>query len=90
MRYTRAFPCLSNLGRVTKNTRTVVGGNKTQDVCNWCKNREYLSGILQTIQLLNIINCSTLQGSKKTVLEGIISFFNQLDKKQKEEQRVPQ
>ncbi|KAL2300775.1 hypothetical protein Nmel_013664 [Mimus melanotis] len=30
------------------------------------------------------------KGSKKTVLEGIISFFNQLDKKQKEEQRVPQ
>ncbi|XP_059680182.1 Fanconi anemia group I protein isoform X2 [Gavia stellata] len=30
------------------------------------------------------------KGSKKTVLEGIISFFNQLDKKQKEEQRAPQ
>ncbi|NXT52631.1 FANCI protein, partial [Pluvianellus socialis] len=30
------------------------------------------------------------KGSKKTVLEGIISFFNQLDKRQKEEQRVPQ
>uniref|UniRef100_A0A8D0EMI0 FA complementation group I n=1 Tax=Strix occidentalis caurina TaxID=311401 RepID=A0A8D0EMI0_STROC len=28
------------------------------------------------------------KGSKKTVLEGIISFFNQLDKRQKEEQRV--
>ncbi|KAM6125709.1 Fanconi anemia group I protein [Phoenicopterus ruber ruber] len=30
------------------------------------------------------------KGSKKTVLEGIISFFNQLDKRQKEEQRGPQ
>ncbi|NXD61524.1 FANCI protein, partial [Eolophus roseicapillus] len=30
------------------------------------------------------------KGSKKTVLEGIISFFNQLDKRQKEEQKVPQ
>ncbi|KAM6119201.1 LOW QUALITY PROTEIN: Fanconi anemia group I protein [Pterocles gutturalis] len=30
------------------------------------------------------------KGSKKTVLEGIISFFDQLDKRQKEEQRVPQ
>ncbi|KFQ34864.1 Fanconi anemia group I protein [Mesitornis unicolor] len=30
------------------------------------------------------------KGSKKTVLEGIISFFNQLDKKQKEEKRFPQ
>ncbi|XP_050758921.1 Fanconi anemia group I protein [Gymnogyps californianus] len=30
------------------------------------------------------------KGSKKTVLEGIISFFNQLDKRQKEEQSVPQ
>uniref|UniRef100_A0A8C3UAH0 FA complementation group I n=1 Tax=Catharus ustulatus TaxID=91951 RepID=A0A8C3UAH0_CATUS len=30
------------------------------------------------------------KGSKKTVLEGIISFFNQLDKRQKEEQRAPQ
>ncbi|NWX49575.1 FANCI protein, partial [Steatornis caripensis] len=30
------------------------------------------------------------KGSKKTVLEGIIRFFNQLDKRQKEEQRVPQ
>ncbi|NWS16190.1 FANCI protein, partial [Pachyramphus minor] len=30
------------------------------------------------------------KGSKKTVLEGIISFFNQLDKRQKEEQGVPQ
>ncbi|NXN73316.1 FANCI protein, partial [Himantopus himantopus] len=30
------------------------------------------------------------KGSKKTVLEGIISFFNQLDKIQKEEQRAPQ
>ncbi|KAM6409812.1 Fanconi anemia group I protein [Rhynochetos jubatus] len=30
------------------------------------------------------------KGSKRTVLEGIISFFNQLDKRQKEEQRVPQ
>ncbi|NXE39389.1 FANCI protein, partial [Ptilorrhoa leucosticta] len=30
------------------------------------------------------------KGSKKTVLEGIIIFFNQLDKRQKEEQRVPQ
>ncbi|NXP46312.1 FANCI protein, partial [Heliornis fulica] len=30
------------------------------------------------------------KGSKKTVLDGIISFFNQLDKKQKEEQSVPQ
>ncbi|XP_065703237.1 Fanconi anemia group I protein isoform X1 [Patagioenas fasciata] len=30
------------------------------------------------------------KGSKKTVLEGIISFFNELDKRQKEEQRVPQ
>ncbi|NWH71056.1 FANCI protein, partial [Piaya cayana] len=30
------------------------------------------------------------KGSKKTVLEGIIGFFNQLDKRQKEEQRVPQ
>ncbi|KAM9223995.1 Fanconi anemia group I protein [Leptosomus discolor] len=30
------------------------------------------------------------KGSKKTVLEGIISFFNQLDKRQKEEQRVPE
>ncbi|XP_042659947.1 Fanconi anemia group I protein [Tyto alba] len=29
------------------------------------------------------------KGSKKTVLEGIISFFNQLDKRQKEEQSVP-
>ncbi|NXA06158.1 FANCI protein, partial [Sapayoa aenigma] len=29
------------------------------------------------------------KGSKKTVLEGIISFFSQLDKRQKEEQRVP-
>uniref|UniRef100_A0A663E936 FA complementation group I n=1 Tax=Aquila chrysaetos chrysaetos TaxID=223781 RepID=A0A663E936_AQUCH len=28
------------------------------------------------------------KGSKKTVLEGIISFFNQLDKRQKEEQRI--
>ncbi|NXJ62821.1 FANCI protein, partial [Rostratula benghalensis] len=30
------------------------------------------------------------KGSKKSVLEGIISFFNQLDKRQKEEQKVPQ
>ncbi|NXW67629.1 FANCI protein, partial [Hirundo rustica] len=30
------------------------------------------------------------KGSKKTVLDGIISFFNQLDKRQKEEERVPQ
>ncbi|XP_010002365.1 PREDICTED: Fanconi anemia group I protein, partial [Chaetura pelagica] len=30
------------------------------------------------------------KGSKKTVLEGIISFFNQLDKRQKEEEKVPQ
>uniref|UniRef100_A0A8C3TCX0 FA complementation group I n=1 Tax=Chelydra serpentina TaxID=8475 RepID=A0A8C3TCX0_CHESE len=30
------------------------------------------------------------KGSKKTVLEGIITFFNQLDKKQKEEQRIPE
>ncbi|KAM9533247.1 Fanconi anemia group I protein isoform 1-T1 [Guaruba guarouba] len=30
------------------------------------------------------------KGSKKTVLEGIIGFFNQLDKRQKEEQKVPQ
>ncbi|NXF54887.1 FANCI protein, partial [Oceanites oceanicus] len=30
------------------------------------------------------------KGSKKTVLEGIIVFFNQLDKRQEEEQRVPQ
>ncbi|NXD76550.1 FANCI protein, partial [Halcyon senegalensis] len=30
------------------------------------------------------------KGSKKTVLEGIISFFNQLDNRQKEEQKVPQ
>ncbi|KFP13470.1 Fanconi anemia group I protein, partial [Egretta garzetta] len=30
------------------------------------------------------------KGSKKTVLEGIIRFFNELDKRQKEEQRVPQ
>ncbi|NWS66966.1 FANCI protein, partial [Crotophaga sulcirostris] len=30
------------------------------------------------------------KGSKKTVLEGIISFFNQLDNRQKEEQSVPQ
>ncbi|KAM6058889.1 Fanconi anemia group I protein [Chlamydotis macqueenii] len=30
------------------------------------------------------------KGSKKTVLEGIIVFFNQLDKRQKEEERVPQ
>ncbi|NXM68957.1 FANCI protein, partial [Serilophus lunatus] len=30
------------------------------------------------------------KGSKKTVLEGIISFFNQLDKRQKEEQRLPE
>ncbi|NXN17270.1 FANCI protein, partial [Indicator maculatus] len=30
------------------------------------------------------------KGSKKTVLEGIISFFNQLDRRQKEEQKVPQ
>ncbi|GAB0194188.1 Fanconi anemia group I protein [Grus japonensis] len=30
------------------------------------------------------------KGSKKTVLDGIISFFNQLDKRQKEEQRAPQ
>ncbi|XP_062357068.1 Fanconi anemia group I protein isoform X3 [Cinclus cinclus] len=30
------------------------------------------------------------KGSKKTVLDGIISFFNQLDKRQKEEQKVPQ
>ncbi|NXC17231.1 FANCI protein, partial [Corythaeola cristata] len=30
------------------------------------------------------------KGSRKTVLEGIISFFNQLDKRQKEEQRAPQ
>ncbi|NXT36051.1 FANCI protein, partial [Pelecanoides urinatrix] len=30
------------------------------------------------------------KGSKKTVLEGIIVFFNQLDRRQKEEQRVPQ
>ncbi|XP_069723350.1 Fanconi anemia group I protein isoform X3 [Phaenicophaeus curvirostris] len=30
------------------------------------------------------------KGSKKTVLEGIIGFFNQLDKRQKEEQRDPQ
>ncbi|NWH63609.1 FANCI protein, partial [Geococcyx californianus] len=30
------------------------------------------------------------KGSKKTVLEGIISFFNHLDKRQKEEERVPQ
>uniref|UniRef100_A0A8B9P2N4 FA complementation group I n=1 Tax=Apteryx owenii TaxID=8824 RepID=A0A8B9P2N4_APTOW len=29
------------------------------------------------------------KGSKKAVLEGIISFFNQLDKRQKEEQRAP-
>ncbi|NXD19871.1 FANCI protein, partial [Spelaeornis formosus] len=28
------------------------------------------------------------KGSKRTVLEGIISFFNQLDERQKEEQRV--
>ncbi|KFP89509.1 Fanconi anemia group I protein, partial [Apaloderma vittatum] len=30
------------------------------------------------------------KGSKKTVLEGIISFFNELDKRQNEEERVPQ
>uniref|UniRef100_A0A8C0G6D5 FA complementation group I n=1 Tax=Chelonoidis abingdonii TaxID=106734 RepID=A0A8C0G6D5_CHEAB len=30
------------------------------------------------------------KGSKKTVLEGIITFFNQLDKRQKEEQRSPE
>ncbi|XP_067999511.1 Fanconi anemia group I protein [Melanerpes formicivorus] len=30
------------------------------------------------------------KGSKKAVLEGIISFFNQLDGRQKEEQKVPQ
>ncbi|NXP70999.1 FANCI protein, partial [Ramphastos sulfuratus] len=30
------------------------------------------------------------KGSKRTVLEGIISFFNHLDKRQKEEQKVPQ
>ncbi|NWH27654.1 FANCI protein, partial [Grus americana] len=30
------------------------------------------------------------KGGKKTVLDGIISFFNQLDKRQKEEQRAPQ
>ncbi|XP_019359617.1 PREDICTED: Fanconi anemia group I protein [Gavialis gangeticus] len=30
------------------------------------------------------------KGSKKAVLEGIITFFNQLDKKQKEEQQVPE
>uniref|UniRef100_A0A674K6Q8 FA complementation group I n=1 Tax=Terrapene triunguis TaxID=2587831 RepID=A0A674K6Q8_9SAUR len=30
------------------------------------------------------------KGSKKTVLEGIITFFNQLDKRQKEEQRIPE
>ncbi|NXX42614.1 FANCI protein, partial [Tricholaema leucomelas] len=30
------------------------------------------------------------KGSKRTVLEGIISFFNHLDKRQKEEQEVPQ
>uniref|UniRef100_A0A452J2Q3 Uncharacterized protein n=1 Tax=Gopherus agassizii TaxID=38772 RepID=A0A452J2Q3_9SAUR len=30
------------------------------------------------------------KGSKKTVLEGIIAFFNQLDKRQKEEQRSPE
>ncbi|NWY04297.1 FANCI protein, partial [Nothoprocta ornata] len=30
------------------------------------------------------------KGSKKTVLEGIISFFNHLDKRQKEEVRAPQ
>ncbi|NXW40696.1 FANCI protein, partial [Nyctiprogne leucopyga] len=30
------------------------------------------------------------KGSKKTVLEGIINFFNQLDKRQKEEQKAPQ
>ncbi|NXW63308.1 FANCI protein, partial [Eurystomus gularis] len=30
------------------------------------------------------------KGSKKIVLEGIISFFNQLDKRQKEEEKVPQ
>lgn len=37
-----------------------------------------------------ITSCPFLQGSKKTVLEGIISFFNQLDKRLKEEQKVPQ
>ncbi|XP_064014178.1 Fanconi anemia group I protein [Pogoniulus pusillus] len=30
------------------------------------------------------------KGSKRTVLEGIISFFNHLDKRQKEEQKAPQ
>nr|XP_006139350.1 Fanconi anemia group I protein [Pelodiscus sinensis] len=30
------------------------------------------------------------KGSKKTVLEGIITFFNQLDKRQKEEQKIPE
>ncbi|NXY82042.1 FANCI protein, partial [Alcedo cyanopectus] len=30
------------------------------------------------------------KGSKKTVLAGIISFFNQLDNRQKEEQKAPQ
>uniref|UniRef100_A0A8C4VZU9 FA complementation group I n=1 Tax=Gopherus evgoodei TaxID=1825980 RepID=A0A8C4VZU9_9SAUR len=30
------------------------------------------------------------KGSKKTVLEGIIAFFNHLDKRQKEEQRSPE
>ncbi|NXF86313.1 FANCI protein, partial [Eubucco bourcierii] len=30
------------------------------------------------------------KGSKRTVLEGIISFFNHLDKRIKEEQKVPQ
>ncbi|XP_061855321.1 Fanconi anemia group I protein [Colius striatus] len=30
------------------------------------------------------------KGSKKTVLEGIIGFFDHLDKRQKEEQKVPQ
>ncbi|XP_074862883.1 Fanconi anemia group I protein [Carettochelys insculpta] len=30
------------------------------------------------------------KGSKKIVLEGIITFFNQLDKRQKEEQRIPE
>ncbi|KAM6304685.1 Fanconi anemia group I protein [Podargus strigoides] len=30
------------------------------------------------------------KGSKKTILEGIISFFNELDKRQKEEQKASQ
>ncbi|KAL7980131.1 hypothetical protein Chor_001399 [Crotalus horridus] len=89
------FPTLLTLLATSKETLEYGAGELTGDEYKkQLINTLCSSSYIQTDFFLGQMESSVcdpsnfhVQGSKKNILEGIVNFFNQMDKKQKEEQR---